>query len=45
MTGFGEGRREGWRASRVADVRFVDIDTGANIAISVDLNERKYVRK
>jgi len=32
-------------ASRVADVRFVDIDTGANISISVDLNDRKYVRK
>jgi hypothetical protein len=32
-------------ATRVADVRIVDIDTGANISISVDVNDRRYVRK
>jgi len=32
-------------SSSVAEVRFVDIDTGANISIGVDISERKYVRK
>jgi Domain of unknown function (DUF4338) len=31
--------------TRTAEVRFVDIDTGANLSISVDINERRYVRK
>lgn len=31
--------------SRVAEVRFVDIDTGANLSIGVDVNDARYVKK